>query len=100
VLDLIEAGPGRTLVGPDALERIGAEGKGVMGCSLLESASQLIERVASPSGPKGRPRWISSPTASGRRSCATLRVGKMPPYGLAEKNAEHGRMGARGRRLR
>jgi len=54
LLDLLDAGPGtHSWAVHEALERIAAEGRGVMvllNCS--ESAGQLIERVASPGRPK------------------------------------------------
>src|SRR6266702_689889 len=56
LLDLLEAGPGtHSWSVDDALERIAAEGKGIM--VLLDFAqipAQLIERVASPERPEGR----------------------------------------------
>ena len=57
LLDLLDAGPGtHSWAVHTALERIAAEGRGVMvllNCS--ESAGQLIERVASPERPRARP---------------------------------------------
>ncbi len=54
LLDLLDSGPGtHSWAVHEALERIAAEGRGVMvllNCS--ESAGQLIERVASPGRPK------------------------------------------------
>ena len=81
LLDLIDAGPG-THSWPvhEALERIAAEGRGVMvllNCS--ESAGQLIERVASPGRPKGAPagRMDLLTYGIGAQILRDLKVGKM-----------------------
>src|SRR5258708_7093866 len=79
VLDLLEAGPrAHSWSVPDALDRSAAEGKGVM--VLLngaESASQLIERVASPERPEGPSKMDFLTYGIGAQILRDLRVGKM-----------------------
>ena len=79
LLDLLDAGPG-THSWPvhDALERIAAEGKGVMvllNCS--ESAAQLIERVASPERPEVPSRMDFLTYGIGAQILRDLKVGRM-----------------------
>jgi 3,4-dihydroxy 2-butanone 4-phosphate synthase/GTP cyclohydrolase II len=63
---------------PDALERIAAEGKGVMVLlNCAESASQLIERVASPERPEGPSKMDFLTYGIGAQILRDLRVGKM-----------------------
>jgi 3,4-dihydroxy 2-butanone 4-phosphate synthase/GTP cyclohydrolase II len=79
VLDLLEAGPGtHSWPVDDALERIAAEGKGVMVLlNCAESASQLIERVASPLRPEASSRMDFLTYGIGAQILRDLRVGKM-----------------------
>ncbi len=79
VLDLIEAGPrAHSWSVPDALERIAAEGKGVIVLlNCAESASQLIERVASPERPEGPSKMDFLTYGIGAQILRDLRVGKM-----------------------
>jgi 3,4-dihydroxy 2-butanone 4-phosphate synthase/GTP cyclohydrolase II len=79
ILDLLEAGPGTHSWSVDeALEHIAAEGRGVMvllNCS--QSASQLIERVASPARPEMPTRMDFLTYGIGAQILRDLRVGKM-----------------------
>ena len=79
LLDLLEAGPGmHSWSVDDALERIAAEGRGVMvllNCS--ESGSQLIERVASPERPPATGRMDFLTYGIGAQILRDLKVGKM-----------------------
>jgi 3,4-dihydroxy 2-butanone 4-phosphate synthase/GTP cyclohydrolase II len=79
VLDLLEAGRGTHSWSVDeALEHIAAEGRGVMvllNCS--QSASQLIERVASPGRPETPSRMDFLTYGIGAQILRDLRVGKM-----------------------
>jgi 3,4-dihydroxy 2-butanone 4-phosphate synthase/GTP cyclohydrolase II len=79
VLDLLEAGRGTHSWSVDeALEHIAAEGRGVMvllNCS--QNASQLIERVASPSRPETPSRMDFLTYGIGAQILRDLRVGKM-----------------------
>src|SRR6267378_2775056 len=79
VLDLVESGPrAHSWSVPDALERIAAEGKGVMVLlNCAESASQLIERVASPERPEGPSKMDFLTYGIGAQILRDLRVGKM-----------------------
>src|SRR5438093_3258553 len=79
MLDLLEAGPrAHSWSVPDALERIAAEGKGVMVLlNCAESASQLIERVASPERPEGPSKMDFLTYGIGAQILRDLRVGKM-----------------------
>jgi 3,4-dihydroxy 2-butanone 4-phosphate synthase/GTP cyclohydrolase II len=79
VLDLLEAGRrAHSWSVPDALERIAAEGKGVMVLlNCAESASQLIERVASPQRPDGPSKMDFLTYGIGAQILRDLRVGKM-----------------------
>ncbi|TMH74263.1 MAG: bifunctional 3,4-dihydroxy-2-butanone-4-phosphate synthase/GTP cyclohydrolase II, partial [Betaproteobacteria bacterium] len=79
VLDLVEAGPrAHSWSVADALERIAAEGKGVMVLlNCAESASQLIERVASPERPEGPSKMDFLTYGIGAQILRDLRVGKM-----------------------
>jgi 3,4-dihydroxy 2-butanone 4-phosphate synthase/GTP cyclohydrolase II len=79
VLDLLEAGPrAHSWSVPDALERIAAEGKGVMVLlNCAESASQLIERVASPERPEGPSKMDFLTYGIGAQILRDLKVGKM-----------------------
>jgi 3,4-dihydroxy 2-butanone 4-phosphate synthase/GTP cyclohydrolase II len=79
LLDLIESGPGtHSWSVDDALERIAAEGRGVMvllNCS--EGAAQLIERVASAERPEAPVRADFLTIGIGAQILRDLRVGKM-----------------------
>jgi 3,4-dihydroxy 2-butanone 4-phosphate synthase/GTP cyclohydrolase II len=79
LLDLLEAGPGtHSWPVDDALERIAAEGRGVMvllNCS--QSAGQLIERVASPERPEANSRMDFLTYGIGAQILRDLKVGKM-----------------------
>jgi 3,4-dihydroxy 2-butanone 4-phosphate synthase/GTP cyclohydrolase II len=79
LLDLLEAGPGtHSWPVEDALERIAAEGRGVMvllNCS--QSAGQLIERVASPERPEAPSRMDFLTYGIGAQILRDLKVGKM-----------------------
>jgi 3,4-dihydroxy 2-butanone 4-phosphate synthase/GTP cyclohydrolase II len=79
LLDMLDAGPGtHSWPVDDALERIAAEGKGVMvllNCS--ESAGQLIERVASPERPEASSRMDLLTYGIGAQILRDLKVGKM-----------------------
>src|SRR5207249_7744177 len=79
VLDLVEAGPrAHSWSVPDALERIAAEGKGVMVLlNCAESASQLIERVASAERPERPSKMDFLTYGIGAQILRDLRVGKM-----------------------
>ena len=74
LLDLLEAGPGtHSWPVDDALERIAAEGSGVMvllNCAEERGPADRARRLA-PTGPSRLHGWTFSPTASARRSCAT-----------------------------
>ena len=78
-LDLLEAGPGtHSWPVDDALERIAAEGRGVMVLlNCAESAAQLIERVASPERPETPSRMDFLTYGIGAQILRDLRVGKM-----------------------
>jgi len=79
LLDLLDAGPGtHSWSVHEALERIAAEGKGIMvllNCS--ESAAQLIERVASPERPTTQARMDFLTYGIGAQILRDLKVGKM-----------------------
>jgi len=79
LLDLLDAGPGtHSWSVHEALERIAAEGKGIMvllNCS--ESAGQLIERVASPERPRPPARMDFLTYGIGAQILRDLKVGKM-----------------------
>ena len=79
LLDLLESGPGtHSWSVDDALERIAAEGRGVMvllNCS--EGAAQLIERVASAERPEASVRADFLTFGIGAQILRDLRVGKM-----------------------
>ena len=79
LLDLLEAGPGtHSWPVENALERIAAEGRGVMvllNCS--QSAGQLIERVASPERPEAPSRMDFLTYGIGAQILRDLKVGKM-----------------------
>jgi 3,4-dihydroxy 2-butanone 4-phosphate synthase/GTP cyclohydrolase II len=79
VLDLLEAGPrAHSWSVSDALERIAAEGKGVMVLlNCAENASQLIERVASPERPEGSSKMDFLTYGIGAQILRDLKVGKM-----------------------
>jgi 3,4-dihydroxy 2-butanone 4-phosphate synthase/GTP cyclohydrolase II len=79
VLDLLEAGPGtHSWPVDDALERIAAEGRGVMVLlNCAESAAQLIERVASPERPDVPGRMDFLTYGIGAQILRDLKVGKM-----------------------
>jgi len=79
LLDLLDAGPGtHSWSVHEALERIAAEGKGIMvllNCS--ESAGQLIERVASPERPRPPAKMDFLTYGIGAQILRDLKVGKM-----------------------
>jgi 3,4-dihydroxy 2-butanone 4-phosphate synthase/GTP cyclohydrolase II len=78
-LDLLEAGPGtHSWPVDDALERIAAEGRGVMVLlNCAESAAQLIERVASAERPDTNSRMDFLTYGIGAQILRDLKVGKM-----------------------
>jgi len=79
LLDLLDTGPGtHTWSVHDALEKIAAEGRGIMvllNCS--ESAGQLIERVASPARPRAPAKMDFLTYGIGAQILRDLKVGKM-----------------------
>jgi len=79
LLDLLEAGPGtHSWAVDDALERIAAEGRGVMVLlNCAESSAQLIERVSSPERPEAPSRMDFLTYGIGAQILRDLRVGKM-----------------------
>jgi 3,4-dihydroxy 2-butanone 4-phosphate synthase/GTP cyclohydrolase II len=79
LLDLIETGPGtHSWPVDDALERIAAEGRGVMVMlNCAEGAAQLIERVASPERPDAPARTDFLTYGIGAQILRDLKVGKM-----------------------
>ena len=79
LLDLLEAGPGtHSWSVDDALERIAAEGKGIMVLlDCAQSPAQLIERVASPERPEGPSRMDFLTYGIGAQILRDLKVGKM-----------------------
>src|SRR6266705_768230 len=79
LLDLLEEGPGtHSWSVDDALERIAAEGRGVMVLlNCAQSAGQLIERVASPERPEARSRMDFLTYGIGAQILRDLKVGKM-----------------------
>ena len=79
LLDLLEAGPGtHSWPVDDALERIAAEGRGVMVLlNCAETAAQLIERVASPERPEGPSRMDFLTYGIGAQILRDLKVGRM-----------------------
>jgi len=79
LLDLLEAGPGtHSWSVDDALERIAAEGKGVMVLlNCAQSPAQLIERVASPERPEAPSRMDFLTYGIGAQILRDLKVGKM-----------------------
>jgi len=79
LLDVIEAGPGtHSWAVDDALERIAAEGRGVMVLlNCAESGAQLIERVSSPERPETPSRMDFLTYGIGAQILRDLKVGKM-----------------------